>query len=502
MNTRNLIIATAMILSLPGGAATADTTTGTTVIIHGFQLSGTIPDWPYHMAEAIRIRAGGGRIFEIDEPTGALVDCTHSACGPQAAGGESIIVYDWATASLASGTGFSEGAAEALVADLVTWNDLDPALVDLGRLHLIGHSRGAVVASETAERLMAAGRPAPEQITSLDPHDTGAFALTEEDSAPEGLWDDLDVNLHHPDYGCGPALGEPSGVCSWLGVGFHDNYWRDQDGFPCFFDPDGKLVPGVADFDASSLDAFCHSDVHAWYHFTIDTDAVTHPETGNPPGVDWFDPAATTCTSAARSAPLARAIDGYNSSRVGGAAVRCPTDEFSQQRVLFDFGLPEGLVNGDFEKEPAGSDLAGWRFHGGGGTGSVTDDGDRLLLLDAGSWQRHGRFLIPRGTIGARVCFTVVTADVGDLLTVTLEQDGGSRVLLELDPVTVAGWQCLTAPVLALEGDRPATLLLSVHDNGVPPLARIGVDDIGLIVGIFFDDFESGDTSSWGVANP
>lgn len=45
-------------------------------------------------------------------------------------------------------------------------------------------------------------------------------------------------------------------------------------------------------------------------------------------------------------------------------------------------------------------------------------------------------------------------------------------------------------------------LLLSGHDNGVPPHARVGIDDIGLIVGIFFDGFESGDTSSWTIVNP
>jgi len=118
-------------------------------------------------------------------------------------------------------------------------------------------------------------------VTRLDPHDTGAFGLTEEHAEPEGLWDDLDVNELHPDYQCSLQPGEPSGVCSWEGVGYHDNYWRDQDDLPCLFDPDGKIVPGASDFNGSCLNAFCHSDVHAWYHFTVDTETPTHPLTGD-----------------------------------------------------------------------------------------------------------------------------------------------------------------------------------------------------------------------------
>ena len=55
--------------------------TGTTVVIHGFQLDGTVPDWPFHLAEAIRVRAGGGRIFHYRAATGDLTPCTHPACG-------------------------------------------------------------------------------------------------------------------------------------------------------------------------------------------------------------------------------------------------------------------------------------------------------------------------------------------------------------------------------------------------------------------------------------
>lgn len=489
----------------PGAAAppAADQIAGTTVIIHGFQLSGTVPDWPFYLAEAIRVRAGGGRIYRYDSTSGSLLDCSHPACGPQAAAGETVIVYDWAVASNQSGTGYSEAAAEALVANLVAWSEADPPLARLDHLHLIGHSRGTVVASEAAERLLAAGLPAPEQVTSLDPHDGGAFGLSAEQPDPEGLWDDLDVNDLHPDYECTDQPGEPSGVCSWLGIGHHDNYWRDQDGFPCLFDPDGKPVPGASELDASGFDGFCHSDVHTWYYFTVDTATATDPETGAPPGSDWFDAAATTCDVATRTWPLARTIDGYNGSRIGGAAVRCPDDPAAKQPVEFDFNLAEGLVNGDLEKQPAGNTIAGWWLHGGGGDAALADDGDRYLRLEAGQSRRHGRFLVPDGTTGIRFCRTIELAGPGDELTVTLQQDHGSRTLYHEDPVAPSGWQCFTVAVETDERGGASLLELALDDDGAPPAARVGIDDITLVVaptGIFSDGFESGDLSAWSAA--
>ncbi len=496
------VVVTSVAAAIAAAGDQPETPTGTTVILHGFQLSGTIPDWPYHMAEAIRVRAGNGAIYEVDPNTGALTDCGHPACGPPGSGGETIIVLDWAAASAASGNGFSEAAAESLVADLVGWSGADPPLADLDHLHLVGHSRGAVVASETAERLIAAGLPAPEHLTSLDPHDTGAFALTEEHPEPEGLWDDLDVNEHHPEYECSVQPGQPSGVCSWVGVGYHDNYWRDQDGFPCLFDPDGKTIPGGSDFDASTIDAFCHSDVHAWYHFTIDTAAATHPVTGDPPGNGWFDPAATTCTTPSRTSPLARDVDGYNTSRVGGGTVRCPDDPAGKQRVLFDFNLPEGIVNGDFEKDGDTAVFAGWSLHGGGGDAALADDGDRYLGLDAGQWRRHNRFLLPTDAIAIRFCRKISIAGAGDELTITLHQAGASRTVHAEDPVATADWQCSAADLEADEPGAASTLEITVFDDGIAPRARIGIDDVGLVVGIFFDGFESGDTSRWSSVAP
>lgn len=41
------------------------------------------------------------------------------------------------------------------------------------------------------------------------------------------------------------------------------------------------------------------------------------------------------------------------------------------------------------------------------------------------------------------------------------------------------------------------TIEITVFDDGIAPAAEIGIDDLGFRVGIFFDGFETGDSSSW-----
>ena len=94
------------------------------------------------------------------------------------------------------------------------------------------------------------------------------------------------------------------------------------------------------------------------------------------------------------------------------------------------------------------------------------------------------------------------TAGAGDHLTITLHQAGASRTLFAEDPVSTAGWQCFTTALEAGEPGAAGTLEIAVDDDGSPPAARFGIDDIGLVVGIFFDGFESGDTSRWSSVTP
>lgn len=472
---------------------------GTTVICHGYQATSSVPDWVFSMADAVAQRAGGGRVFVNNKNTGDLEPCTNPYCSSPGSGSETVIVYDWADDSNESGTGFSESAAESLFAGLIQWSRMNPAQVNLEHLHLIGHSRGTVVNSEVAERLIAAGFPAPEQLTSLDPHDGGALKKNDEEAQPEERlsWEDFDVNILHPEYRCGDPPEEPSGVCSWAGVGYCDDYWRDIDNLACNIDPDGKPIPGAAVFDASGLDDFCHSDVHSWYAFTVNTSNLVDPVTGDPPGDDWFIASNTSCTASERTDPLARTIDGYNMSRIGGGVIRCPDDQASRQDVHFDFNLREGLVNGDFDNDGSGgADISGWSFHGGGGSAEVYTWGNQYLDLFGGEWREHNRFYLPRNAWAISFCRRIFDAGSSDVFSFYLKVDGAYRNVYSEDLITTEDWSCFAIPLLWDERDRPVTIFLTLSDRfGENP--NVGVDEISILTGLFFDGFESGNVEKW-----
>jgi len=464
---------------------TPDTISGTTVITHGFTISGPVPDWPYFMAAAIRGRSPGALIYKYNKVTGNLDDCTHLACGTQGTGGETIIVFDWAEDSRESGAGFSEAAAEALVAALLQGS---PEKVNLDHLHLIGHSRGAVVNSEVAERLIAIGFT-PEQVTTLDPHDGGLLQ-----KGTRWSFEDYDVNSEHADdYNCGP--GEPeAGVCSWDGVGYHDNYWRDRGIWSVCSsglwpnDPDGREIPGAADLDGTGIEDFCHSDPHYWYYFTIDSETQVHPDP-NPgtdddpeppiePGLDWFNQGPFNCGD---MSSMARDEDGFNASRIGGVSRRCLDDPENKQPVLFDFNLNEGFVNGNFEKEGSIGGVAGWEFHGGGGTAGIDIFLDHELDLDPGEWRMHNRFYLPVGTTGIYFCRRITDAGNGEEFVVQLLQESGLRELHSEFVTSTDGEHCESYPVELFEQGKISQLMFMLSDNGSG--VEVRVDDVRLVVG-------------------
>lgn len=472
----------------------------TTVVTHGYQFTGLMPDWPFALADAIARRAaeqGGveGQVLVYEGTSGALLPCQESWC-TASGDAHSVIVFDWAADSNESGAGFSEAAAEALFAGLVSWSQGDDPLVDLTRLHLIGHSRGTVVNSEVAERLVAAGFPAPDQVTSLDPHDSGG-AFVAAGQLPEGGLDDYDVNREHPEYDCHAQSSTP-GVCSWVGVGYNDNYWQNDQGCT-FFDPEGRELFGASNFNQDQLDdPFCHSDTHRWYLMTADTVTPTHPVTGEAPGPDWYS-SQTVCMASPRTTPLSRTADGYNlSTAAGGTANRCPIGPNQQQAVLFDFALAEGVVNGDFERIRASGPQSGWSFHGGELQGTLGFDTDNYLILVAGQSALHNRFYLPPHTRAVQLCRKVETASATDSLSMLITSPGfPDRELLDFeqqDLSSTADWECLEAPVFETETGNAVQIDLSVTNQGSPVVL---LDDIRLVFDIFSDGFESGDTTAW-----
>ena len=157
--------------------------------------------------------------------------------------GEIIIVLDWSTLSSVGGASTMVIATQAVNALLST--SLIPALA--GRplaelpLHLVGHSRGASVIAEMARVLGASGVWVDHQST-LDPY-------------PVSL------------------LGDP-GMKNYANVLYADNYWQNTD-FPT-----GQALTGAYNRYLPALSGGYapgsnHSDVHLWYHGTVDLHTPT-----------------------------------------------------------------------------------------------------------------------------------------------------------------------------------------------------------------------------------
>jgi hypothetical protein len=241
---------------------------GVTLITHGF--GGSVDDWITAMADAIAARSGPAAEqpryrVEVTDPghdAGPLsvVNTAHS--GPAAASyigaTDIVILLNWTdvAGSVTFGGGYHRSTvdvAAAVAQSLLAPNFLTGLATPLAELpfHLIGHSRGASLVGELAKKLGEQGVWV-DQVTTLDPHPV--------DGVREP-W------LLSYDFGDAAMTG-------WGNVAFWDNYWR-TDG-DSSFDFTGEPVANTHNVQLSdsvltnSGYSYEHSDVHLWYHGTID----------------------------------------------------------------------------------------------------------------------------------------------------------------------------------------------------------------------------------------
>ena len=244
---------------------------GVTLITHGF--GGSVDDWIAHMADAIANRPGvqlQSPRYRVDvtDPGHdggplSVVNTSRSGPVPDAVpdSAEIVILLNWSdvAGSLTFGGGYhrsTRDVAAAVAAQLVVPGFLKDFAFPPAQLpfHLIGHSRGASLVGELARQLGERGVWV-DQVTTLDPHPVDGIR---------------EPTFFSYDFSDAP-------MTSWENVVYWDNYWR-SDGANSF-DFTGEPVANTADLRLSesvltnSGYSFEHSDVHLWYHGTIDTSA-------------------------------------------------------------------------------------------------------------------------------------------------------------------------------------------------------------------------------------
>ena len=184
-------------------------------------------------------------------------------------------------------------AVQALLdAELISADTGSRPLVELP-IHLLGHSRGASVVSEMA-RILGAQGIWVDQVTT---------------------WDSVPV-------------GNDNDVSNWTNVLFMDNYWQ---GFDII---GGGNQTGYFNRQLTSLGGGYsggftpnHSDVHLWYHGTVDLDPLSQTAQHDiTPTMreSWY----TTFEDSGRNA-------GYEYSRMGGG------DRLSEDRPADSSKTPE-----------------------------------------------------------------------------------------------------------------------------------------------------------------
>lgn len=375
---------------------------GTTIITHGYQLGGTPPtgqnDWTFQMALEIIKKCGKGTIKIYDKSTGSFKTDTEVGVG-----GETVLLFDWAAESDDNSHGYSEAAGDALFAALMM--EQKKGNVKLENLHLIGHSRGAVVNSECVLRLLSAG-VAVDHVTYLDPHDWGVNV------ASANIVNDFDV---HPEL---PGIpGKPNShqaVIGWSGVGFCDTYYQDagfEDGNcgTCFGGLEGRKIKGSNPnlWNYYGLNKICHSNIHScgYTNSIILPNAVKDKEGG----YKYARLGGNERPSSSNAQPEAIDADFF----FGTYNFKSP-DGTSFQRI-------KGVLNGSFDRgineysqnlptTPGGQPqgyyyalLPGWQYHGGSNPSeSVEYKADHVVLSNTltpkniKSLLRHNRFFVPK----------------------------------------------------------------------------------------------------------
>ena len=403
---------------------------GVTVMTHGF--NSDVDGWILPMAQRFTGRADFPSndltcyIIEIAGSDGAYTTTVTRVGGPppgQSDSGEIVVKLDWSSISSAGSTSSTDvaipAAAALLSATLIPENGGRP-LAELP-LHLLGHSRGSSIVSEIARILGGSG-------VWVD-HMT--------------LWDPVDNTFSDATIGV------------WENVLYADNYYQQLGGFLI---PQGRPVTGCYNRKLTNLpggygsfSGSNHSDVHAWYHGTVELGTTANDGNitiTNPMRSDWYAPGES-----------AGATAGFHYSRIAGG------DRLSNANPG---GSSSGTVSAGYNRM---WDLGGGLAVNRASLPAPLDPWPNVIVA-----RRTTTGPLTGGeTLPLDIRYQSETTGVGDpALSLLLDPDpnpwNGNEILLSSETLTGSGFNSvLTAtptPILPTQTDGSFFLLTRISEDG------------------------------------
>ncbi len=478
--------------------AYAEAEYGTTIIAHGYQLLATSPpDWVRTMGLAIGNRLGNARVRQLNPDTGAFELISGGTIG-SGADWEEILIMDWADESDIDTRGFSEAAADAFVAACIRLQTEHPSPHFLDRIHLIGHSRGAVIISEMAERLLTLRNAGATEDFRFNGNIAEHVTLTFLDAHP--IWGDAVANNVNVDR-VNPGTEERDQVLAWEGIDLGEEYYQPVSSSPHYLNPDGMPVYAAWNRnldetitnDQGDKNQISHTEVHAWYHGTIDPEAsddqlaaMVREEENNLARAAGMQGLRKTAISIDRTlwyGDHLGLVEGFAHCEHGGRVAYVDSltqlDPSVPQEPFYNY-KNDALFDGDFSYSGADVTNGGfpaWEYQGGGGSGSIDDEQLTLTATTIGGnrSRTHNWFYVSRQADEIQFYCNVVT-------------DGDATLQINLDTDVLASWalssipgeNTLSAPLS--DAQKGYTKRLTVELTGTPGSGvEVVVDDIHLV---------------------